>query len=110
MSRELAKELKDGGYTQGVSIWLYSADGLYQPRLYKGAVFTNETDAPTLEELIEACGEDFERMTRGRDPVEEWNWYAHSDSRRAEGHGDTPIEAVARLWLALNTLQDNKSA
>lgn len=58
---------------------------------------------PTLEQLIEACGEDLDRLKRGNDPSEEWNWYAFNGTLTVEGYGSTPIIAVARLWLALNS-------
>ena len=59
---------------------------------------------PTLEELIEACGDEFGHVARlhggkhwrasGRDNDEEYSLI--------EELGATPTEAVARLWLALN--------
>ena len=52
---------------------------------------------PTLEELIEACGNRFEFLANNAQ-----NWRARADNSIVEGEGSTPIEAVARLWLALN--------
>ena len=49
---------------------------------------------PTLEELIEAVGDDFSHLNRTN-----MGWAAFGD----EGiFGSTPTEAVAFLWLALN--------
>jgi len=54
--------------------------------------------APTLSELIEACGVYFDFLANnGR------NWRARSVMEKtAEGEGSNPEEAIARLWLALN--------
>jgi hypothetical protein len=110
MDHELAQELKAAGYPQGSSVWLYTGDGLYQPRMYKGQFHGNETDAPTLEELIEACGEivlwPFQGTWCAGKPNDEGlggrgiTYYDEYPVHLANGR--TPFEAVARLWLALN--------
>lgn len=51
---------------------------------------------PTLEKLIEACG-DFAALCKASNG----SWTAESWSDH-EVTGPTPIEAVANLWLALN--------
>ncbi len=64
---------------------------------------------PTLEELIEACGEIplmihstmFDHDKNG--PSETWIWYAGDIMEIHKGKGATPTEAVARLWIALHT-------
>jgi hypothetical protein len=63
--------------------------------------------APTLSELIEACGEQFSTLVR--DPATGmWHCVAITDgdgSTFIEGEtssATTPDEAVARLWLALH--------
>ncbi len=91
MNYDLCKELADAGFPQD----------------------RNEGDmlgfcyCPTLEELIEACGEDFyvlELMPNGS-----WNGignqrkYEDPLSDRMICGGATPTEAVAKLWLALNS-------
>jgi hypothetical protein len=65
---------------------------------------------PILEELIEGCGEDFlDLHFNGKEADDSKKWEAWGykllpitgeDDKR--GRGSTPIEAVARLWLALN--------
>lgn len=59
---------------------------------------------PTLEELIEACGEDFQGLMRV--DKEYGGWAACKNLMDANydkfANGNTPSEAVARLWLALN--------
>ena|SRR3990167_10141623 len=95
MNYELAKELKDAGYwsLQG-SYW----DG--DPKDWDREKF------PTLEELIETCGDKFDYLERGT----KGGWFAYhenfgtteEESCDDSGEGSTPKEAVARLWLALN--------
>ena len=75
---------------------------------------------PTLSELIEACGDSFRHLTlhhlspkkphfmkkHGKDVVWSAHSCAHFVSKKLKGkvfRGKTPEEAVARLWLALNT-------
>lgn len=91
MEYKLAEELKDAGFPQdedgyGKGQWLYTA---------KAA--TNGAYAPTLEELIEVCGEDINRILRWAN-----TWGAYSDTKELHGIGSTPTEAVAYLYLALN--------
>lgn len=113
MNYELAKELKDAGfplYTQGYTStelrrmvsedFVPTSDGQIVPTL----------PVPTLEELIEACGEivlwkDRHRGWRagqGRDRHMESGENYFDDYPDFLETGATPTEAVARLWLALN--------
>lgn len=66
---------------------------------------------PALSELIEACGNMFVLHSPGSLDVNE-EYYVHGDvwtaySQRKEtnchSEGSTPEEAVAKLWLQLNT-------
>lgn len=71
--------------------------------------------APTLSELIEACGEEFCELTHywnhdkkvnGKSP-REWQAFAYKYdeySRHITGNtwGTTPEEAMLNLWLSLN--------
>ena len=90
MNYELAKQLKDAGFDQEL-IGAYDAtfsDGIY---------------VPTLSELIEACGDDFDSL-RKRDT----GFIAFPTSEKLKERREwclaigTPKEAVARLWVALN--------
>lgn len=90
MDYALAKQLKDAGFDQ----------------TYRGTTWRNreieEVKYPTLEELIEACGKDFETLERLGEGGD-FEWYAtmrsYNDGERV--YGKTPIEAVAKLWLEL---------
>lgn len=65
---------------------------------------------PTLSELIEACGDRFGCLHWNGDGGEYTNVITHEEKtwlsirrdRMTFGHGDTPEEAVAELWLKLN--------
>lgn len=78
MTYELAKKLKDAGF-----IFNKNIDGSWKL-------------PPTLEELIEACGEDFSLLSKVKD-----GWYCESYPNVKDVIGSTPSEAVANLWLAL---------
>lgn len=84
MNYELAKQLKEAGFPQ-------SRDGVEFISI-KGQM---EYFIPTLSELIEACGDSFEELTK----IEN-NWVVTGGYQ--EGKGSTPEEAVANLWLELN--------
>jgi hypothetical protein len=95
MNYELAKELMDAGFPQGGS-----GDWVVDPN----AVVVRSGErvyAPTLSELIEACGERF----AGLDRLADRTWAARTidySNDWGHEHGSTSEEAVARLWLALN--------
>ena len=101
MNYELAKELKDAGFPQD------GKEGLYVD--FEGKVeFEGDPKnpkiedlfyCPTLSELIEACGDKFIQLEKSL------NWWAIGEDEPLEPQqyeGNTPEEAVARLWLALN--------
>ncbi len=96
LSYELAKELKDAGFTQtGKSIMIVMpGNGVF----YEAPI---PAYVPTLEELIEACGKPFMLMHFKEDG---YNWQAFNDTdsvcELAET-GETAIEATAKLWLAI---------
>ena len=91
ISYELAKQLQDARFPQ-------SGAGKRVAPLDKLVVRREDfAYVPTLEELIEACGNRFASLANNAR-----NWRARADDSIAEGVGSTPIEAVAHLWLALN--------
>lgn len=111
MNFELAKELKDAGFP-------HTESGKYIDQhnyilLHSSGQLGTANDwcyVPTLSELIEACGEEF-MLTNECGMWEAWSnigakntWPARLGETGAEHQyeGSTPIEAVARLWLALN--------
>jgi hypothetical protein len=109
MNYELAKELKEAGFPQGdpfVSKGEYTSSTGMRGRLgleldeYKAKhpdclIFY----CPTLEELIEACGDTFGTLEKTSIGI--YGAYKKNDMM-TNGVAATPTEAVARLWLALN--------
>lgn len=91
MDYELALELKNAGFKQ-------SGDNfdLDMPANIKGCY------VPSLEELIEACGEKFYDLTK-----ESGFWFSSSTDGFEIGDS-TPSEAVARLWIALQAKESNR--
>lgn len=89
MTYQLAIKLLDAGWPRN-KIW-----------------FGVETDgtkfllgAPTLSDLIEACGDKFLLVEKLYAPDEEGMWWAKSNCVY-ENIGNSPEEAVAILWLTL---------
>jgi len=88
MTYETAKKLKDAGFKQ---------TGIHSPLTYSRK--EGEPYYPYLNELIEACGESFYNL------VKQQVWVARAYNEKEDeyvGTGNTPEEAVAELWLALN--------
>lgn len=100
MNKELLIELASAGYIfrrwngENVEVFTFPMNGAHNWLV------------PTLEELIEACGENFAGLHEDGDGYSAFHMLTH-DGRfdpdiAISGHGKTPKEAVARLWLALN--------
>lgn len=93
MTYELAKELKDAGFRLDYSDQEWHT---YRPTF------------PTLSELIEACGDRFGAMDvirfAGQPTIYVAGEYITRDGDidSPRGEGQTPSEAVARLWLAIH--------
>ena len=127
ISYELAKKLKDAGFPQDSTHFImrkYSLDNVpvIWERPPEGIDVTTlsgslewEVALPLLEELIEACGKDFEKLHQFKkldgEEIELWKkiwgddtplplWGAFSYSHVC--YGKTSEEAVARLWLKLH--------
>src|ERR1700712_1310992 len=96
MEYELAEQLRDAGFPQGGNgKWLGPSDKIVWRRGDRAYV-------PTLEELIEACGERFFVLNATDARGKSNTWYAAITSPLVvEATAPTPIEAVAKLWLAL---------
>jgi hypothetical protein len=86
---ELAKSLMDAGFPQ---IGKGSLIGSPKKLVWRSG---DRVYVPTLEEPIEACGKNFDSLDKRHD-----GWLAHA-SYDQSSFGETPVEAVARLWLAL---------
>ena len=124
MKYELAKKLKDAGFPQRFKTGSFYADKenadferMQEAMFYFGeereagtpeeALVTEQCiSIPTLEELIEACGG---RCTYLWKTVDGWvageaqkrGDNAMFDAKYTECSGQTPEEAVAKLWLEI---------
>lgn len=97
MEYNLAEELKDAGFPQSL-LPTCVPDGWFDTEHTFEETKEVAVYEPTLEELIEACGERIAFRLQ-------WvggKWLANNKEKL--GIGVTLIEAVARLWLALNKI------
>jgi hypothetical protein len=125
ISHELAKKLKDAGFKQDTKWFYITSYGDENPKLAvqecpmiqmdydyiplatmefndEHSFFVDKWIAcPTLEELIEACGEDVFVLGRLVDEVTDkfyWKATMFKDTTQYVGVGKTPAEAVANLY------------
>lgn len=114
---KLAKKLKDAGFSQenittsreGDSISYVDSGKVTSKDYISISAFDYEKKRdrcyiPTLPELIEACGDEFQILTN----FGVWKaGYANMDGALHEskpfGSGSTPEEAVANLYIALHS-------
>jgi len=89
MNYELALKLKEAGFPAS-NEWIDGGTNFF---IDKGELVY---EAPTLSELIAACGEHFERLTH----FGNGEWEAKQFKRNSV-IGNSPEEAVAKLWLKL---------
>jgi len=117
MNYELAKQLKDAGFPQDClwSLWgtqdeFDSGSGFVtEPSLTKGVPsWAVNLALPTLEELIEACPKNIGSATfvlgsanQGKKWVACYFDFVTNRCAELNESGSTPVEAAARLWLAL---------
>lgn len=99
MKHELAKRLKAAG-------WIFDEHAFVEGP--NDTEWFNNTYAPTLEELIEACEKQdgFYALAHVGRPEGEWS--AIGQFGVPQKHGATPIEAVANLYLALHAPEVTK--
>lgn len=112
MKYELAKELKEAGfpYTRRNTISNQIRNGEWELANHLQRVDTTWVE-PTLSELIEACGIEFNILQNASDDFGKSAWLANYGRDETEygkritnitETGSTPEEAVAKLWIALN--------
>lgn len=121
---ELAKQLKDAGFPQDKSIWIWVDDPVnvnthkWYESLRQNWVLDKVWDwvaSPTLSELIEACGDDyyfFLNSTRTKSQPNTWAAFVKDNEGREKfiSFGDTPEEAVAKLYIALKETNGTKNS
>jgi hypothetical protein len=96
---ETAARLMDAGFPQSESMWVFS----HGRQLLLRMEITNPSEqwvaAPTLFELIQACGDAFDCLEK--DSMKEAKWRAISFDLSSAA-GDTPHAAVANFWILQN--------
>ena len=123
LNYELAKLLKDAGFPQpdkpegsfdswtireryGENYYKTLEGEIIKQHFSPGQTYLKElVFIPTLSELIEACGEEFDSLQRVNDDTGVYYWAKTMVSFAIGGteiSGDTPEEAVAKLWIELN--------
>jgi hypothetical protein len=101
MNYELAKELKEAGFPTGNNGYFLCAEGKIPTGREEN--WDKETAyVPTLEELIEACGDMFGQLVAPNYHLEEDPTVWVAMGRQGRKTGATKTEAVARLWLKIN--------
>ena len=96
---ELAKQLKEAGFPFLTEV----IEQVGKSCIYCGYPFL-EIDGklylePNLNILIEACGDAFIGLDKGDNS---WSAAGSNEKTLTEETGQSPEEAVARLWLKLN--------
>lgn len=101
MNYELAKKLEQADYYQPKGKDIFKGEYIYiAPKCFKSAVYV-----PTLEELIDDCGENFLRLERLYNLKGILCWgamYTNNEDKITIAHDITKKGAVAKLWLKLN--------
>lgn len=104
MNYEIAKQLKDAGFPQVLPKpdFLELHDAVAVADIYAKYPDNFDPYRPTLSELIEACGDKISSIVK----IGIGSWGAYSVRGTLDNYiyesSDTPEEAVAKLWLALN--------
>jgi hypothetical protein len=105
MDYDLAKQLKEAGFPYTTGGYFIDPSGLHV--MGEQTAFRSDLGyVPTLEELIEACGDDAFMLEKGRTgwggSHNNWNASKVVNGMQYVNEGPGPVTAVARLWLALN--------
>ena len=118
MTYELAKQLKEAEFPKSSGFGGFLVDNrkisskVISPNM--GLLYEKKEDdeiwpIPSLSELIEVCGEKFGRLEHcKKDEIEFWIAYSSRIVNELNipayifQQGQSPEEAVCRLWLALN--------
>lgn len=109
---DLAQQLKEAGFPQPV-IGQGAGTGSDDDDMGDGSYLTDGSKyayAPTLEELMEACGKDFVLECVASGGLHPWTAGVFVDREgeiERSQTAETAIEAVAKLWLALHGKQQS---
>lgn len=108
---ELAKKLKDAGFPFNPKRDWDKSDWFWLPIDKMTKDDREKCYIPTPSELIDACGDKFWKLHKGKSPIDA-KWTAHgwngeyigntNYKKFIFGQGNDKEEAVANLWLKLN--------
>ncbi len=105
MNYELAKKLQEAGFPLKVASLEDSRDSKRKKHIFQYGKDTIGRDGywlfPTLEELIEAVGDEFLHLTQCTLPFARWSCDSSLEDIDVV-YGSTPSIAVANLWLSLH--------
>jgi hypothetical protein len=90
ISYQLAKKLKDAGFPQSELALAQQKAGY------------DYVSMPALSDLLAACGEDFRALSREPDCWLACGYVSEDGEWRNMHAGDSPEEALARLWLSIH--------
>lgn len=105
MNYELAKKLKDAGFQYQHFRKVDEDNDVEEGWTAGRMVCINKVIwiLPNLSELIEACGDNFRNLNQDTKPKWQANAYKNENGGDNFAYGLTPEEAVANLWLLLNS-------
>lgn len=98
LTDEEIKELKVAGFPQFIA---YKKEGKV---LTHKKVLQEDVLSPSVEQLREACGSEFESLVQNKEGL----WEATATKNKEVSitlTGDSEEQALQRLWLRLNTIQ-----
>jgi len=102
---KLAKKLKDAGFPQegnGPIMDKEHYDEINKLSVFKTKNIEDVVYAPTLSELVEACGEELCILKNGKAFNLGDKWIIEDGFGKFITEGNTPEEAVALLYLKIN--------
>ena len=96
MNYELAKQLEKAGFPRDKCSMIWKTANI-------GFSTDSPLKFPSLEELIDACGDEFGELGKGNATIDSpWTAAGLPVKIGFWGQIKTPTEAVARLWLEIN--------
>jgi len=112
MNYELAKQLEKAGFPQGMGKGCMCYDEKTKEIIIDctegNQVITDCVKIPTLEELINACGNEFAELSKGNAKIDApWTASGFPIKTGFCGQGKTPTESVIKLWLKLQKKRVN---
>lgn len=103
MTYELARRLKDAGFPQDKSTWVYRDSVNLVPRLYIGVIWPDDIAAPIVEEFIEVLKAQKKHFILQHVMGRYSGWTAIMGPAVGK-RGSSPLEALTNLYIAIKEL------